>query len=629
MKKLLTVLLPLTIAVTLRAAIPPAENLLPSDTLFMFTVPDCAAWRAVAHQSPEWMLWSDPAMKPFRDKFMAKWSESFVAPLERDLGVKLADFENLPQGQFTFAVTQNGWNGIDPDKTPGIVLLLDARNKSDLLKTNLASLQKKWAEDGKPIHTETIHGISFSIVPLSSNGVPGSLSGFLPGRQPVQEPGGETKPSPDDELVVGQFESLLIAGNSREAVEPVATRLTGGALPPLADNPDFAADKLARFRGAPLDYAWFNAKTVFSTLARMPAAQPNPGEPGADKILGALGLTGLKSASMAYRENHDGAEVDFFLAAPEADRQGIFKLFAAAPENAAPPAFVPADAVKFWRWRLDGQDAWDTLQKIAGDISPEALNSLNSTINMINASARQKDPSFDIRKNLIANLGDDWMSYQLAPAGPTLEDLSGAPSLFLFAAVNADQAALAVKSVASLGSGKQKAPDPRDFLGKKIYTIPLPSPRARSAGAGAATPATHSLYCAASGGYVAVTTDLSTLEEYLRSGEKPPKPLGGTAGLVDATARIGGAGNGLFGYENQRETMRMLFTLFKGASDDSASGFTPLAVLTQSLSDWMDFSLLPDYDKVSKYFYFSVYSGSTTVDGLSLKVFAPRPPGLD
>ena len=44
---------------------------------------------------------------------------------------------------------------------------------------------------------------------------------------------------------------------------------------------------------------------------------------------------------------------------------------------------------------------------------------------------------------------------------------------------------------------------------------------------------------------------------------------------------------------------------------------------------WMDFSLLPDYDKVSKYFYFSVYAGSTTADGISFKLFFPRPPQLN
>jgi len=65
MKKSLAILLSLTFTTFLRAAIPPAENLLPSDTLFFLTIPDCAALRTAAHQSPQWQFWSDPAMRPF------------------------------------------------------------------------------------------------------------------------------------------------------------------------------------------------------------------------------------------------------------------------------------------------------------------------------------------------------------------------------------------------------------------------------------------------------------------------------------------------------------------------------------------------------------------------------------
>ena len=261
-----------------------------------------------------------------------------------------------------------------------------------------------------------------------------------------------------------------------------------------------------------------------------------------------------------------------------------------------------------------------------GDIYPAALSGLDAAISMANANAQQNDPGFDIRKNLIANLGDDWINYQKAPAGTSLEDLSRTPSLFLFSAVNANQAVLAIKNVASLMFRQQKAPEPRDFLGKKIYTIPLSPPR--MSGANAAAP-TRALYFAASGGYVAMTTDVSMIEEFLRSGEKPPKPLAGTPGLIDAAAHIGGTGNGFFGYENQRETMRTLFTLVKDISTDNTGGVTPLAAVPQSVRDWMDFSLLPDYDQVSKYFSFSVYGGNTTVEGFSFKFFTPRPPQLN
>jgi hypothetical protein len=620
----------LTLATPVRAAIPPAENLLPADTLLLISVPDFSILRAASQQSPQCLFWNDTAMKPFHDKFMAAWNEKLVAPLERDLGVKLSGFTDLPQGQLTLAVTQNGWTGGD-SPAPGVLLLLDTKGKSDLLKTNLAALRKKWADAGKPMHNETIRGISFSVVPLSSNDIPATLAGIFPRRQPVQELGKANKPPPHGEIVIGQFESLLIVGNSMKAVEPVATRLTGGALPPLGNNTLFASDRLAQFRDAPLYYGWFNAKTLFDVLVHITPPEPNPEAPSPvpaipwDKILGASGLTGLKSASFSYRESHDGSRLDFYLAAPEASRQGIFKIIAAAPKDANPPVFVPADVVKFLRWRVDGQKSWAALEKMLSDISPVWLGSLNSAISIANATAQQKDPNFDVRKNLIGNLGDDWISYQKAPAGKTLADLNSAPSLFLFAALNPEQAVLAIKNVASLTSSQENAPPPRQFSGRTIYTIALPS-----------RGAPRLLYGASSGGYVALTTDVSMMETYLRSADSKARPLRETAGFADAAQHIGGAGNGLFAYQNHREIMRSAFTALKMSSPDSppssgANAFNalPFASPEKIFAGWMDFSLLPEYDKVSKYFYFSVTSGNVTADGFSLRVFAPRSPQLN
>ncbi len=620
----------LALAAPAGAAIPPAEKLLPSDTLLVITLPDFGKVRDAARQSPQGRLWNDPAMKPFHDKFMAQWNGKFVAALEQDLGVKLGDYTDLPQGQLTFAVTQNGWTGGN-DSTPGLLLLLDTRGKSDLLKTNLAALRKKWADAGKPMHNETIRGISFSVLPLSSNDIPSTLAGIFPRHQPVQELGRENKPPPPREIVIGQFESLLIIGSSLKAVGPVATRLTGGALPPLADNALFAADRLAQFRDAPLYYGWLNAKTLFDVLAHIPPPEPNPDAPSPlpsipwDKILGASGLTGLKSVSFSYRELHEGAQVDCYISVPEADRQGIFNIIAAASKEAGPPAFVPADAVKFWRWRGDGRKAWTALQKIASDIWPGALNGLNSMINIANATAQQKDPDFDVRKYLFDNLGDDWIDFQKAPAGQTPADLNSPPSLFLFAALNPEQAMLAIKNVASLGSVQGNATPPRQFLGRTIYTITLPSGRSA---------APHSLYCTTSAGYVALTTDVSMIEAFLRSADSRAKLLRETAGFAEAAQHVGGTGNGLFAYENQRESLRGLFAALKNSPPNPPAGSAgvlgslPFAQPGKIFGDWMDFSLLPDYDRISKYFYFSVTGGDVTTDGLSIKVFAPRPPEL-
>jgi hypothetical protein len=630
MKKLTTVLLALILAASLRAAIPPAENLLPSDTLFFLAIPDCAALRATAHQSPQYLFWNDPSMKAFHDKFMAKLKDTLIGPMEQNLGVKLADFEDLPQGQLTFAVTQNGWTGGD-DPLPGVVLLLDTKDKSNLLKTNLDVLKKKWTDAGKSMRTEVVRGISFSVVEVSSNDLP-SLTGLFPHHPPVQELGQEPKKEKPAELVVGQYESLLIVGDSVKAVEPIAAHLSGSLLPALSEDAGFAADKTSQFRDNPLYYGWLNAKTLFSLLSRIPPAPPNPNAPRMipapewDKVLDATGLTGVKSASFVYRETRDGSQVNFFVAAPQATRKGLLKIFSASHESAVPQSFVPADVVKFWRWRLDGQDAWAALEKMVGDISPAALAGLNAAISMADTNAQQKDPSFDLRKNLIGNLGNDFVNYQRAPSGTTVAEINNAPAIFLIGVDKGEPAVVAIKGLLTLTlAGRQKVPEPREFQGHKIYSVPLPGPRVQ----GAAPAPARSLYLSSSSGYVALSTDVSTLEEYLRSGEKPPKPLSGVPGLIEAAQQVGGTGGGLFGYQNQRETLRFVFKTLKNQPTDAISGPTnPLAALPKQIRDWLDFSLLPDYDQVSKYFYYSVYAGNASADGLAFKAFAPRPPGL-
>jgi hypothetical protein len=616
----------LTFTNSLCAAIPPAENLLPSDTLFVVTAPDCIALRSAMHDSPQWTLWGDPAMKPFHDKFVAKVNETLVAPLEKDLGVKLADFADLPQGQFTFAVTQNGWNGTS-DPLPAMILLLDTKDKSDSLKTTLAALQKKWADSGKTIRTENVRGIKFSVVPLSTNDIPAALAGIFGGR-PGSELGRTASPAKSHEIIIGQFESLLIVGNSIKAVEPVAAHLTGGSAPALSDNAIFAADKLVHFRNSPVYYGWFNGKALFTVLAHIPEPAQNPDAPSpiprfsVSKALVASGLTGLKSVSFATRESHDGSEADFYFSVPEADRAGLFKMIVASPKDGNPPPFVPADAMKYWRWRLDGQKAWATLETMLGNISPAALNTINAAMAMANASAQMQDPDFDLKKNLIGNLGDDIINYQKAATGTSIADLNNAPSLFLVGASNPDKAVGAMKSVLSLMY--KGGTEPRDFLGKMIYSISLTPPA--TPGSTAMQPS-GSFYYAASSGYVAMSTDSSILESYLRNPGSADKPLNQVAGLADAAQHIGGTGNGLFGYQNQREVMRSAFTLLKN-HPGNATGMGSMAALPPAFRDWMDFSLLPDYDQVSKYFFFSVFNGSATADGISFKAFAPRAPGL-
>ena len=393
----------------------------------------------------------------------------------------------------------------------------------------------------------------------------------------------------------------------------------------------FAADKLAQFRDAPLYYGWLNAKTFFNVLAHIPPPEPNPDAPSPmppfpwNKVLGASGLTGLKSASFSYRESHDGSQLNFYFAVPESERQGIFKMMAAAPKDANPPAFVPADAVKFWRWRVDGQKDWAALEKMLSDISPAWLNSLNAAISMANASAQQKDPSFDFAKISSATsatiLSATKRRRRHVPRG-----FEQRPVHLPVCRGESRPGAAGRQNVSALTCCRRKTRPRRAIFWARKFT-PSPCARARPS-------APRSLYCAASGGYVALTTDVSMLENYLRSAGSKVKPLRETAGLADAAQHVGGAGSGLFGYENQSEIMRAALTLLKNSATDSpaigaaVSGPCRLPRREKSsVTGWIS-RCCRTTTRCPNTFIFLSAGGNVTADGLAFKIFAPRPPQM-
>jgi hypothetical protein len=634
MKKLFLLLAALT-AFTLatRAEIPPAEKILPDDTLFMFTVPNFSHTREISRQSPMTRLWQDPAMRPFADKFINKLDTEVIGPLEQDLGTGLSNYTALAQGQLTFAVVQNGWQG-DTNSLPGWLFLIDTKDKSDQLQTNLAGMKRKWSDAGKPIKTENIHGVEFTVLMLSSNDIPAGLKKFSQ-NQPhsfgdsasAEDPGAtSTPPPPPVPLYLGQSGALFIAGSSPVVIEKALASLSGGSVPALADQPGFATDA-ARFHDATA-FGWINTKTLLDLAVKQLTAEserdadkPTPIPFRPEKIITATGLTALRSVAFISHASSEGSSFEVFMAVPEEERLGFVKLLAGEAKDATPPPFIPADAVKFSRWRFSGPKAWDTLETTLNDISPQLGAGLNFALASITASAQQKNPDFDAKRDIIGNFGDDIVAYQKGPRSQVLADIAAPPSIFLISSPAPDKLLESLKSVLGMLSRRGDPPTDRDFLGHKIYSVPMaPAPLANGQATG-----NRGLNLATGDGYLAISMDSALLEEFFRSGDSPGKPLREIPGLADAMQKVIGGGNSSFGYENQRESMRTIFAVLKQMSISDTNTLQS----KQFFRDWADVSLLPDYSLVAKYFYFAVNAVNATPEGLSFKVYAPAPPDLN
>ena len=626
------------------AQVPPAEQLLPDDTIAVVTVPDWTKLSANYNQSAWGQLWSDPAMKAFRDNFTSNFQSDFIQPLEKELGVKLSDYQQLLQGQITIAATPPREGSTE---LVSLMLLIDSKDKSEMLSTKLAELKKKWTESGKELKSEKIRDVEFNSIALSSKEVQALLQKAFPSaeKEEAEEPEEGAAPEEKKQIHIGQHKSLLIVGENPAAIEKLLARQTGGLVPPLGEKAEYSKSHNLLFRES-LGHVWVNVKPIYEKVLQMASKEqqaPAAGMPGLqpDKILPALGFDSIDSISAKLGSGADASTVEFLLGAPEGRREGLFKLLTLEKKDAAPPTFVPADVVKFQRTRVDSQKAWATLEAIVSKIDPSMAGLLQL---MLSSAGKDKDPDFDLKKNLIGNIGDDFIQYEKAPKTMKLDEMQSAPSLTLIGSPNPAALLDALRMITSmLPPPLSTAPlKEREFLGKKIYTLSLAAtPPAEEededAPPGAPQAAnTQSFSFTSSAGYLAMANDDSLLEEYLRSGETPPKALRAVPGFADAAQKAGGMENGFFSYENQAESMRMTLDFLKNNPDalnqipflgggdededaeDGGGGFKRL----------FNVKLLPSFDRISKYFGIAVASAGTTPDGLHVKAVAPKPAGL-
>ena len=305
---------------------------------------------------------------------------------------------------------------------------------------------------------------------------------------------------------------------------------------------------------------------------------------------------------------------EFFLSSPEGNRQGIFKILIPENKESLPPAFIPADVMSFSRWRFDLQKGWTTFEKTLTEVSPAFAGALKL---VFDSAGRETDTKFDLRRELIGNLGDDLIVFQKAPAPSA--GTNPPASIFLLGAKNPGKLALAIKAGLNSLAPRPSEIQERELAGRITYTMTGASLLSFSTNAD----------------YVVFSKDSAALTEFFREVENK-KSLIDSPGLREAAQKVGGATNGYFSYENPKTQMKGRLALWKSepATLSSLVGIPALVALSTAANDpkqvkeWFDSSLLPSYDAIAKYFYFSVSAANFGPDGISIKLFNPTPPEL-
>lgn len=590
-------LLLLWAALPLRAAQAP-ESLLPLNTIAVATVPDMNTARTLFKADPMVQLWNDPSMEAFTDRFEKAFRKNVMQRIRNEAPVQPGELWKLAQGQVTVALTRKPGR---PD--PGLIVLMESGEHAEELERGLLLLREALVDNQVKHERLRLEATDFVHVPHPRR--------------------------PQRGLYIGQSKSLLIVTSTRELAEQVVQlHKQKPKVKSLKENAGFAQRNKAQFADA-WAYAWLDFSLVMEVVAdeiakrRDPDAEPNPLVPQPERVMEALGLTGLKSVSLSAASDVDGGLLEMYLDVPKAQRRGLFELLATPEKDAGPLPFVASDVSSFGRWRQSGAHIWKTFIDTANEITPAAAGALA----FFQASVQAKNPEFKLKAQLIDTLADDFIVIEQAPRGDDLQALLSPPRLYLVKSEQPKVTLGAMKDLVSMVV--DTPPDSEEIEGRTVYSYQFGNFNNDEETA---------VHAVAVGEYVLISQDLKAVKDYLNGPKQGAKPLRALAGLKQAAEKVGGFESGAFGFENSRVMVGAIFSVLKEnpnliseALGDLPEGIDPetgLPVGGGRLSEWFDPKLLPDFRQISKYLHYTVTGATTTDAGIRFRLLMPTPPKL-
>ena len=596
-----------------------AGALLPADTLAVITIPDVPAAQAAFWSDPLIRLFADPSMKKYADKIKTVWENQAIPAVEKEFGIKLNEYAELMNGQLTVGVFM-GAPGRGGMPTVDLLLALDAGDRADQLRAKLEDVRQRLSDAGQALKPITIRNQNFYRM----------NAGQALGQGERKGSGGGP-----EELFWGQVDSALMVCSSATVLERTLAASSGTTVSSLANNAGYSRLFANRFKSS-YGYGWVNFSEVYKLIEaqveRMDqqfARNSNPLIPKPSAILAALGLDGLQSLSFNLKELDSGSMVELTMAVPQQDRRGVFELLALEEKDSLPLNRVPADVVKFNRTRINLAKTWQRLEGMVGELAPPLTGFVEL---LLGGLGKDRDPNFDFRESFFGNLGDDIITIGLPPRSAKLEDLATAPSLTLLGSPNPEQLAQALVVATGLIPSGGNVLTEREFLGRKIFSFTIPGMVLPGSGGPGQEAVPAGFYMAADDAYLVFSGDEQALEDFLRGPSSSQEPLRRMAGLRQATQVLADEPLTSFRYDNAVEIVKGLWEMGRENPDLLTGNLGLLAGAAPNplgdIEKVADLSGLPPFERVAKYFHYTLGGSSSDANYLNYRWYRPTPPQL-
>jgi len=577
--------------------LPKTAKLLPPETVLLVDIDNFSELKSQFEKTSIYKLYKDPAMAAFIDDMKAKWRPK-IREMDNEFVRTIVDANVLPQGRVAVAFVLDEQK-IKGDQPP-LLLITQWGEKTSKIKEAIDKIVEKAIEDGAGRKTEDYRGVSIiTIIQQSSQAV----------------------------ISYCFIDDCLIASLNLDILKFVIAHIKGSASPTLAGDTDYTATIAAIGPYHDIDF-YVNIKQVIKTII----ADDSTGK--AQSTITNLGLDNV--TALGYSIGLDRASNSCCgkaLLKIEGAKKGICKMLEVESAGFRAPRFIPASAYSVSFLNLNIKKAYDELYNILYSFNPTTAAIMHTPL----PPSPDGQPGLELKSGIIDHLGS-----QIVIAQSTNKPFSAGstPTEFLVAlAVNNPSALEKSLSVVHSMMTMNNPDARRELLGHTIYLVdlmimlPAFMPSGRTPMQVPAQPGipqmpklaftitdTHLIFGAEPDVDRAIRT-LSGAEaesvnsaSWFTSAKLVVPSVVGMAGLQDAAAS-----SELFWWMMKEGT--------QASPANMSMGSNPALAFAQQAG--IDFSLLPEFDTVRKYFGLSVFYGISRPDGFFFEFKYLNPSATD
>ena len=612
-------------ATSVRAGtLPNTAKLIPPETILLVDVDDFDRLRTQFEGTNFYKLYKDPAMAGFVDEFKTKWREKIRKP-DNELLRVIADIDTFPRGRVAVAFVLNEQINKDANEPP-LLLITQWGQTIGKIKEAVDKTVEKAIEDGAHRQSENYRGVSITTIIRRSSAA----------------------------LSYCFIDDCLIGSMDLDVLKFVIAHIKGADSATLADDADYTATmKAAELSAQTQIDLYVNIKQIVKIII----AEDDTGK--TKTTISNLGLDNVTSfgCSIGPGPSTAGSNTSFgkaFLKV-RGEKKGICKMLDIETATLRMPQFIQPSAYSVSFVNLNIKKAYNELGNILNSILPQFAAMMYMPLL---PPSPQGEPPLQLKADIVDHLGSQIIVAQ--SMSEPLSDVSGPRQKKSLIAVAIENRSALEKSLSLLHGTLLAANNPdarRQLLGHTIYLIDpaaifpaspkmprrpmqIPGRGTPQGGNPPETPTmpkfaftvtdTHLIFAGESAVEQVIRALNSTETVSVITEEWFNKAKSAIPSVVGLASLQNDAASGEFFWselrELKQETSKDTDSSTKiGLGVSSGSPF-PQLELSQAGSDLFDFSLLPEFDEVRKYFGLSAFYGLSRPDGFffEFKYLNPR-----